>query len=251
MADVLSPPSLPIAAAQSQRRPASTARLTVPPPALVCGSSTRIMLTGELRRLSWSPDGLYLHVQTIERDALRDYRRRGRRTRESASRSVSLNGRPRNAGRGSPISPRPAIPSLQIGSHREAVNGRGRRRSPADSRTAAHRRSINAIRTTPSRSEVVAEAARRRSRLFPQRGRLRRDHVTGGDRRGAARSSFPTQRAPHPSSIVRNAQKAVAGDERRAAAGVVAGRPRVAFLQKDGRRKSPRDGHVRSARPPS
>jgi hypothetical protein len=31
------------------------------------------VLKGEVRRMSWSPDGLYLHVQTIERDALRDY----------------------------------------------------------------------------------------------------------------------------------------------------------------------------------
>jgi hypothetical protein len=31
------------------------------------------VLRGDVRRLSWSPDNLYLHVQTIEHDLLRDY----------------------------------------------------------------------------------------------------------------------------------------------------------------------------------
>lgn len=31
------------------------------------------VLKGAVRRLSWSPDGLYLHVQTIDRDVLHDY----------------------------------------------------------------------------------------------------------------------------------------------------------------------------------
>lgn len=30
-------------------------------------------LKGDVRRLSWSPDGSYLHVQTIEREVLRDH----------------------------------------------------------------------------------------------------------------------------------------------------------------------------------
>ena len=46
--------------------------LAVSAPQLVCQLDMNV-LKGEVRRLSWSPDGLYLHVQTIERDALRDY----------------------------------------------------------------------------------------------------------------------------------------------------------------------------------
>jgi len=46
--------------------------LVVSAPQLVCQLDMNV-LKGDVRRLSWSPDGLYLHVQTIERDALRDY----------------------------------------------------------------------------------------------------------------------------------------------------------------------------------
>lgn len=31
------------------------------------------LMKGEVRRLSWSPDGAYIHIQTIERETLRDY----------------------------------------------------------------------------------------------------------------------------------------------------------------------------------
>src|SRR5262245_23049223 len=41
-------------------------------PQVVCQLDLNV-LKGDVRRLSWSPDNLYLHVQTIERDLLRDY----------------------------------------------------------------------------------------------------------------------------------------------------------------------------------
>jgi WD40-like Beta Propeller Repeat len=41
-------------------------------PQVVCQLDLNI-LKGEVRRLSWSPDNLHLHVQTIEHDLLRDY----------------------------------------------------------------------------------------------------------------------------------------------------------------------------------
>jgi hypothetical protein len=41
-------------------------------PVLVCELDLKV-LKGELRRLSWSVDGRYLHVQTLERKTLRDY----------------------------------------------------------------------------------------------------------------------------------------------------------------------------------
>ncbi|HMD35088.1 MAG TPA: hypothetical protein VKH42_08975 [Vicinamibacterales bacterium] len=41
-------------------------------PALVCELDMKV-LKGELRRLSWSVDGRYLHVQTLEAKTLRDY----------------------------------------------------------------------------------------------------------------------------------------------------------------------------------
>jgi hypothetical protein len=46
--------------------------LTVSAPQLVCQLDMSV-LKGELRRMSWSPDGRYLHVQTIDRDGLHDY----------------------------------------------------------------------------------------------------------------------------------------------------------------------------------
>jgi hypothetical protein len=46
--------------------------LAISPPQLVCQLDMNV-LKGDVRRLSWSPDGLYLHVQTLDRDALRDY----------------------------------------------------------------------------------------------------------------------------------------------------------------------------------
>jgi hypothetical protein len=46
--------------------------MTVAPAAQVCTLDMNV-LRGEVRRLSWSADSSYLHVQTIERDALRDY----------------------------------------------------------------------------------------------------------------------------------------------------------------------------------
>jgi hypothetical protein len=46
--------------------------LAVSAPQLVCQLDMNV-LKGEVRRLSWSPDRLYLHVQTVERDTRRDY----------------------------------------------------------------------------------------------------------------------------------------------------------------------------------
>jgi hypothetical protein len=46
--------------------------LTVSQPQLVCQLDMNV-LKGEVRRLSWSPDGLYVHVQTIDRSALYNY----------------------------------------------------------------------------------------------------------------------------------------------------------------------------------
>lgn len=46
--------------------------LTASPPALVCELDMK-ELKGELRRLSWSADDAYLHVQTLDRKTLRDY----------------------------------------------------------------------------------------------------------------------------------------------------------------------------------
>ena len=46
--------------------------LAVSTPQLVCHLDMNV-LKGAVRRLSWSPDGLYLHVQTIDRDVLHDY----------------------------------------------------------------------------------------------------------------------------------------------------------------------------------
>ncbi|HEV3139546.1 MAG TPA: hypothetical protein VGY57_03470, partial [Vicinamibacterales bacterium] len=46
--------------------------LTVSAPALVCELDLKV-LKGELRRLSWSADHRYLHVQTLDRKTLRDY----------------------------------------------------------------------------------------------------------------------------------------------------------------------------------
>jgi WD40 repeat protein len=48
------------------------ATAAVAPPAVICHLDMNV-LRGEVRRVSWSPDGSSLHVQTIERDALRDY----------------------------------------------------------------------------------------------------------------------------------------------------------------------------------
>jgi hypothetical protein len=52
-------------------REVDVSSLAVSAPQIVCQLDMNV-LKGEVRRLSWSPDGLYLHVQTIERDALRD-----------------------------------------------------------------------------------------------------------------------------------------------------------------------------------
>src|SRR5436190_6888204 len=52
--------------------PIDIAAAAVAPPILICHLDMTV-LRGEIRRLSWSPDGSYLHVQTIDRDALRDY----------------------------------------------------------------------------------------------------------------------------------------------------------------------------------
>ena len=46
--------------------------LTASPPALVCELDMKV-LKGELRRLSWSADRTYIHVQTLDRTTLRDY----------------------------------------------------------------------------------------------------------------------------------------------------------------------------------
>jgi WD40 repeat protein len=47
-------------------------RVTVGAPTVVCDLDMTLM-KGEVRRLSWSPDGAYIHLQTIERETLRDY----------------------------------------------------------------------------------------------------------------------------------------------------------------------------------
>ena len=52
--------------------PIDVSLLAASPPALVCELDLRT-LKGELRRLSWSADGTYLHVQTLDRKTLRDY----------------------------------------------------------------------------------------------------------------------------------------------------------------------------------
>jgi hypothetical protein len=72
---------------------------------------------------------MYLHVQTIERDALRDYIV-ALEDKEVSLAFGSLNGRPRT-GRGNPISPLPGDPALKIEVHREA---------PADAAGAVRRR---------------------------------------------------------------------------------------------------------------
>jgi len=62
-----------VLALQAQAPPeVDVSSLAVSAPQLVCRLDMNV-LKGEVRRMSWSPDGLYLHVQTIERDALRDY----------------------------------------------------------------------------------------------------------------------------------------------------------------------------------
>jgi hypothetical protein len=62
-----------VLALQAQAPPeVDVSSLAVSAPQLVCRLDMNV-LKGEVRRMSWSPDGLYLHVQTIERDALRNY----------------------------------------------------------------------------------------------------------------------------------------------------------------------------------
>jgi hypothetical protein len=46
--------------------------LRASPPTLVCELDMKV-LKGELRRLSWSADHSYIHVQTVDRKTLRDY----------------------------------------------------------------------------------------------------------------------------------------------------------------------------------
>ena len=46
--------------------------MTVSPPALVCELDMN-QLTGEMRRLSWSPDGRNIHLQTADGNATHDY----------------------------------------------------------------------------------------------------------------------------------------------------------------------------------
>jgi len=52
--------------------PFDVSTATVSPPALVCRLDMNVM-KGEVHRLSWSPDGLSLHIQTIDGTGLRDY----------------------------------------------------------------------------------------------------------------------------------------------------------------------------------
>lgn len=53
-------------------REVDVSSLAISLPQLVCQLDMNV-LKGEVRRMSWSPDGRYLHVQTIERDTLHDY----------------------------------------------------------------------------------------------------------------------------------------------------------------------------------
>ena len=48
------------------------ARLAIAPPTVVCDLDPSVV-KGEIRRLSWSNDGAYLHIQTRDGDALRDF----------------------------------------------------------------------------------------------------------------------------------------------------------------------------------
>ena len=61
-----------IVAAQSFVSGFDVTRLTVSPPALVCELDMS-QITGELRRLSWSPDGRNLHLQTADGTIKHDY----------------------------------------------------------------------------------------------------------------------------------------------------------------------------------
>lgn len=61
-----------LAAVLLAQGPFDVSTAAVAKPVAICHLDMNV-LRGEVRRLSWSPDGRYLHVQTIERDALRDY----------------------------------------------------------------------------------------------------------------------------------------------------------------------------------
>jgi hypothetical protein len=61
-----------VLALQAQALTDDVASFAVSSPQLVCQLDMNV-LKGAVRRLSWSPDGLYLHVQTIDGDVLRDY----------------------------------------------------------------------------------------------------------------------------------------------------------------------------------
>ncbi len=61
-----------VLALQAQALADDVSSLAVSSPQLVCQLDMNV-LKGAVRRLSWSPDGLYLHVQTIDREILRDY----------------------------------------------------------------------------------------------------------------------------------------------------------------------------------
>jgi hypothetical protein len=62
-----------LAAAQNQAAPAfDVASISVSPPTLVCELDMN-QLKGELRRLSWSPDGRNLHLQTADGTVKHDY----------------------------------------------------------------------------------------------------------------------------------------------------------------------------------
>ena len=54
--------------AQDAPPPIDVSSIEVSEPVLVCELDATLV-KGELRRLSWSPDGAYLHLQTVDRDA--------------------------------------------------------------------------------------------------------------------------------------------------------------------------------------
>jgi len=62
---------LAIAAAQALTA-IDVSSIVVSPPQIVCELDPAV-LKGSVRRLSWSVDGQYLHLQTIDRDVLHDY----------------------------------------------------------------------------------------------------------------------------------------------------------------------------------
>src|SRR4029453_8939128 len=86
------------------------------------------------------------------------------------------------------------------------------------------------------RDRSVAEAARRRSRLFPQRGRLRRDHVRGGTTWERGDRFFRCKKGRLSFFDRQKRKKAVPGTKDALLPAWSPDGHRVAYLQKDSRR---------------